>query len=158
MPLHPGSTLLPVYTHHLKYSNNWKDPHFLWVQSAEHTFKTVDCQAVPGMPNKEAGFPACACDGAAEYRANMESLVSCRFSWLLGAGWLKKLSSSAERPLLLSASFLSDDGEVLIVEEAAGEALKKLLKISSPPEVLAPAADKVVPTGVSVIKQDENFD
>jgi hypothetical protein len=50
---------------------------------------------------------------------------------------------------------LSDDGEVLTVEESAGEALKKLLKISSPPEMLAPPADKVVPTGVSVIKQDE---
>jgi hypothetical protein len=72
---------------------------------------------------------------------------------LLGAGWLKKLSSSAERPLLLSVSFLSDDGEVLTVEEVAGEALKKLLKMSSPPEVLATPADKVVPTGVSVIKQ-----
>jgi hypothetical protein len=77
---------------------------------------------------------------------------------LLGAGWLKKLSSSAERPLLLSVSFLSDDGEVLTVEEDAGEALKKLLKISSPPEVLAPPADKVVPTGVSAIKQDKKFD
>jgi hypothetical protein len=77
---------------------------------------------------------------------------------LLGAGWLKKLSSSAERPLLLSVSFLSDDGEVLTVEEAAGEALKKLLKISSPPEVSAPPVDKDVPTGVSVIKQNEkNF-
>jgi hypothetical protein len=60
--------------------------------------------------------------------------------------------------LLLSVSFLSDDGEVLTVEEVAGEALKKLLKISSPPEVLAAPADKVVPTGVSVIKQDKHFD
>jgi hypothetical protein len=75
---------------------------------------------------------------------------------LLGAGWLKKLSSSAERPLLLSVSFFSDDGVLLTAEEAAGEALKKLLKISSPPEVLAPRADADVPTGVSTIQQNKN--
>lgn len=102
------------------------------------------------MPNMGAGFPAW--DGAAEYKAIIESLVSCRFSWLLGAGWLKKLSSSAERPFVLSASFLSGDGEVVTVEEAAAGALKKLLKISSPPEVPAPPADEDVTTGVSVKK------
>jgi hypothetical protein len=52
---------------------------------------------------------------------------------------------------MLSASFLSGDGEVVRVEEAAAGALKKLLKISSPPEVPAPPADDV-PTGVSVKK------
>jgi len=53
---------------------------------------------------------------------------------------------------VLSASFLSGDGEVVTVEEAGAGALKKLLKISSPPEVPAPPADEDVPTGVSVKK------
>jgi hypothetical protein len=72
---------------------------------------------------------------------------------LLGAGWLKKLSSSAERPFVLSASFLSGDGEVVTVEEPVDGALRKLLKISSPPEVPAPPADEDVPTGVSAKKK-----
>jgi len=53
---------------------------------------------------------------------------------------------------VLSGSFLSGDGEVVTVEEAAGGALKKLLKRSSPPEVPAPPADEDVATGVSVKK------
>jgi hypothetical protein len=73
---------------------------------------------------------------------------------LLGAGWLKKLSSSAERPLL-SLSLLSGEGEALTAEGAAGGALRKLLKISSPPEVLAPLAAEDVPTGVSEMGQKE---
>jgi hypothetical protein len=64
---------------------------------------------------------------------------------------LKKLSSSAERPLLLSVSDLLGDGEVLTADGAAGGALRKLLKISSPPELPVPLDDNV-PTGVSVIK------
>jgi hypothetical protein len=65
---------------------------------------------------------------------------------------LKKLSSSAERPLLLSVSVLFGDGGWVTAEGAAGGALKKLLKISSPPEVPVPLVDDNVPTGVSVMK------
>jgi hypothetical protein len=65
---------------------------------------------------------------------------------------LKKLSSSAVRPLLLSVSILLGDGEAVTAEGAAGGALRKLLKISSPPEVPVPLVDDNVPTGVSVMK------
>lgn len=65
---------------------------------------------------------------------------------------MKKLSSSAERPLLLSASALLGAGEVERAEGAAAGALKKLLKISSPPEVPVPLVDDSVPMGVSVMK------
>jgi hypothetical protein len=43
-----------------------KGPSFLIVQSAEHNFRTAGCLTIPVMLNKEAGFPACACDGAVE--------------------------------------------------------------------------------------------
>ena len=65
------------------------------------------------------------------------------------AGWLKKLSSSAVRPLALSKSFFSGVGEVLRDEAGALWALRKLLKMSSPSPDEPPLFAVAEPTGVS---------